>query len=155
MAAERYYARALETYRRLAKDNPQAHEPNLAKTLNNMVTVYKRTQRFDEAETVCKEALEIRTRLAKDNPQTYERDVATTLNNLASVYYAVQRFNEAEEMYKKALEIRRQMAKNNSPLSWAFVPPGSTCVPHLRLKSGSSRSSGTAGTTMRSSGTGG
>ena len=112
--SERYYARALETYRQLAKDNPQAHEPNLAKTLNNMVTVYKRTQRFDEAETVCKEALEIRTRLAKDNAQTYERDVATTLNNLASVYYAVQRFNEAEEMYKRALEIRRQLAKDNS-----------------------------------------
>ena len=111
--AIRLYERALDIYRRLAKSNPQAYEPNVAVTLNNLAILYKNTQRFTEGEVMYKEALEIRRRLAKSNPQAYEPDVSATLNNLASLYYETQRLTEGETMYKEALVFYRRLAKSN------------------------------------------
>ena len=89
--AELYYVRAIEIRKRLAKDNPQAQEPNLATTLNNLAILYSNTQRLTESEALYLEALEIYRRLAKGDPQVYEPDVATTLNNLAALYMETQR----------------------------------------------------------------
>ena len=111
--AEVYYEKALEIIQRLAKDNPQAYEPDVAMTLNNLAVLYKGTQRFTEAEGIYKQALEIRQRIAKDNPQAYEPDVAMTLNSLANLYSNTQRFTEAEDMYKQAQEIYQRLAKDN------------------------------------------
>ena len=108
-----YYDKALKIFRRQVQENPQAYEPDLASTLNNLAALYSNIQRFDESEAMYKEALEIRRRLAKSNPQAYEPYVATTLNNLANLYKATQRFSESEAMYKEALEIYRRIAKSN------------------------------------------
>ena len=56
---------ALALYRRLAQANPAAYEPHVAGTLNNLVILYRATQRFPEAEKVFHEAQEIRQRLAQ------------------------------------------------------------------------------------------
>ena len=104
---------ALEIHRRLAKSNPQAYEPDVAMTLNNLAALYDDIQRFDESEAMYKEALEIYRRIAKSNPQAYEPDLASTFNNLAALYSNIQRFDESEAMYKEALEIRRRLAKSN------------------------------------------
>ena len=97
--AEIYYERALEIRQRLAKSNPNAYEPNVAATLNNLASLYSDTQRFTESEEMYKQAFEIRQRLAKSNPNAYEPDVAAMLNNLALLYSNTQRFTESEEMY--------------------------------------------------------
>mgnify|MGYP002859173860 CR=1 FL=1 len=111
--ARSYYERALNLYQRLAVSTPQAYEPDVAATLNNLAILYDDTQRFTESEQMYKEALEIRQRLAQANPQAYEPDVAMTLNNLAVLYKNTQRFTESEQMYKEALEIRQRLAQAN------------------------------------------
>ena len=108
-----YYQKALAICRRLAQSNPQAYEPNVATTLNNLANLYKNTQRFSESEEMFKEALTIRRRLAQSNSQAYEPYVADTLNDLAILYQNTQRFSESEEMYKEALAIRRRLAQSN------------------------------------------
>ncbi len=111
--AIRLYERALDIYRRLAKSNPQAYEPNVAVTLNNLAILYKNTQQFTESEAMYKEALETYRRLAKSNPQAYEPYVAGTMSNLANLYSDTQRLTESEAMYKEALEIYRRLANSN------------------------------------------
>ena len=108
-----YYQKALVIRRRLAQSNPQAYEPDVAMTLNNLANLYSNTQRFSENEEMYKEALALYRRLAQSNPQAYEPDVAMTLNNLALLYNNTQRFSESEEMYKEALAIRRRLAQSN------------------------------------------
>ena len=127
--AKKFYSRALESYRSLAKDNPNAYEPDLASTLNNLAVIYKNTQHLKESETLYLEALESYRRLAKDKPKykplypsrdkskdkskDYEPDVARTLNNLALLYFDTQRFSESETMYLEALETRRRLAEKD------------------------------------------
>ena len=62
------YMAALEIHKRLADTNPQAYEPDLARSYNNLAVLYSDTQRFAESEQMYKAALEIRKRLAEANP---------------------------------------------------------------------------------------
>ena len=101
----------------LTNTNSQAYEPELAASYNNLGELYRITQRFNEAEQMCKAALEIRKRLAGTNPQAYEPYLAQSYNNLAILYNNTQRFNEAEQMHKVALEIRKRLA-NANPLAY-------------------------------------
>ena len=128
LKAAHYYEKALEIRRRLANSNPQAYEPDVAATLNNLADLYRETRRFTESEAMYKEALEIYRRLAESSPQFYnpfvakvlnnlEQDVALTLNHLAVFYYKTQRFTESEAMYNEALEIYRRLA-NSTPQAY-------------------------------------
>ena len=127
--AMKFYSRALEIYRGLAKDNPNAYDPELASTLNNLAVLYKNTQHLQESEALYLEALDSYRRLVKNKPKykplypsidkskdkskDYEPDVARTLNNLALLYSNTQRFAESETMYLEALEIRRQLVEKD------------------------------------------
>lgn len=111
--SNKYYSRAIEIYRRFAKENPKIYEPDLASTLNNLAILYKNTQHITESEAMYLEALESYKRLAKNNPKEYKPYVARTLNNLALLYSNTQRFSESETMYLEALEIRRNLAQIN------------------------------------------
>jgi len=117
---ERYYARALSIYRRLAQQDSQAYQRGVAMTLNNLGDFFYNTQRFTESERMHKEALVIFMRLLKEHPQVYAYDVAQTLNNLAVLYDDTKRFAESEEMHNDALEIRRGLAQQD-PHRYEFV----------------------------------
>lgn len=110
--ARKFYSRALEIYRRLAKDTPQTYEPNVATTLNNLAVLYKDTQHPSESEAMYLEALEIRRRLKKNTSQA-NAVLAMTLNNLANLYKNTQRYEESETMYFEALKIQKRLAKGN------------------------------------------
>lgn len=111
--AEIYYEKALEIRQRLAKSNPNAYEPDVAATLNNLAFLYSNTQRLTESEKMYKQALEIYQRLALANPKAYEPNVALMQHNLAFLYSQTQRLVESEDMFKQALEIYRRLAKEN------------------------------------------
>ena len=111
--AETYYLKYKEILERLAQSNPQAYEPDLARSYNNLAVLYSDTQRFAESEAMHKQALAIYERLAQSNPQAYEPDLALSYNNLASLYRATQRFTESEAMHKQALAIRERLAQSN------------------------------------------
>ncbi len=104
------YTEALEICRRLAAASPEAYEPDVAITLNNLAILQKNLQRYTEAEANYTEALEIRRRLAAASPEAYEPAVAMTLNNLAALQRNLQRYAEAEVNYTEALEIYRRLA---------------------------------------------
>ncbi len=112
-SSEKYCVECLNCYNHLSAANPNAYEPDVAATLNNLAVLYKDTQRFSESEAMFQKALKIQRRLATANPETYEPDVALTLNNLAILYKDTQRFSESETLYQEALEIRRRLAKTN------------------------------------------
>ncbi len=128
--AEIYYARALEIFRQLAAANPQAYEPDLAHTLNNLAILYSKTQRFTESEEMYKEALEIFRRLAATKPQAYEPNVAMTLNNLANLYYLIKHFTESEAMHKETLEIYQRLAATNPQ---AYEPDVASALNNLAI----------------------
>ena len=107
------YKSAVAIFERLAKDTPQAYEPDLASSYNNLAVLYSDTQRFKESEVMHKLALAIRKRLADANPQAYEPRLADSYNNLANLYYNTQHFTESEMMYKSALEIRKRLTDTN------------------------------------------
>ncbi len=111
--AEIYYGKALEICQRLAKDNPNEYEYDIAGTITLLAYIYSITQRFTEAEDMYKQTLEIYQRLAKENQKAYEPLVAATITLLANLYTQTQRFTEAEEILKQAQEIRQRLAKDN------------------------------------------
>ncbi len=111
--AEAYYLKCKEILERLAQSNPQAYEPYLAMSYNNLANLYSDTQRFSESEAMQKQSLAIRERLAQSNPQAYEPDLAQSYNNLASLYSATHRFSDSEAMYKQSLAIYELLAQSN------------------------------------------
>ena len=97
------YSEALEIYKRLAKSNPQAYEPYVATTLNNLALLYSVTQRFNESEKMYSEALEIRKRLAKNNPQVYNSKLASTLGGLAYCEIFLKNYYAAEQYAREGI----------------------------------------------------
>ena len=73
------YKRALEIRERLAKENPETYDPDVAMTLNNLAVLYSDQNDFTVAMDAYKRALEIREQLAKGNPQCFELDLSNTL----------------------------------------------------------------------------
>ena len=111
--AKECYQEALDIYRALAKKNPQAYNPDLAMTLNNLGLLLSNNNEIKQAKDCYQKALDIYRALAKKNPQAYSPDLATALNNLAVLYYKINNIEEAEKAYKEALSIREILAKNN------------------------------------------
>ena len=111
--AETYYLKYKGILEHLSQSNPQAYEPDLADSYNNLAVLYSDTQRFAESEAMHKQALAIRERLAKSNTQAYEPALAMSYNNLANLYYKTQRFADSEERYKQALAIYERLAQSN------------------------------------------
>ena len=87
---------ALGSYRALAEDNPAAHTPNLASSLNNYAIRLAAVGRGEEALASAKEALELRRALAEDNPAAYIPELAASLNNYAIGLAEVGRQEEAD-----------------------------------------------------------
>jgi tetratricopeptide (TPR) repeat protein len=69
--AEPVFLATLDNARQLAKASP-AHQPDVAKTLNNLAILYRDTQRMKEAEAAFQEALDTYRQLAKANPDAYQ-----------------------------------------------------------------------------------
>jgi pentatricopeptide repeat protein len=84
--AQQNFAEALEIYRGMAKNNPGAHLPDVAATLNSLANLYGRTGRVQDAEQTFREALTIRWALAKENPDVYQQQVSATLHDWAKMY---------------------------------------------------------------------
>ena len=107
------YEMVLKELRELAKQNPEAYNPDVARTLNNLGNLLNNTNHLKQAQAYYEEALEIRRELAKQNPEAYNPDVATTLNNLGNLLSDTNDFKQAQAYYEEALEIRRELAEQN------------------------------------------
>ncbi|WP_237492980.1 tetratricopeptide repeat protein [Streptomyces sp. YIM 132580] len=114
----------MEIYRRLAKDNIAAHEPDLARSLSNLGGFLSEVRRPADALPPTEQAVEIRRRLAKDNPAAHEPELATSLSVWASVRFgeqhdlsgALQATSEAVEIYRRLISVRPDDLHFLSPL---------------------------------------
>ena len=79
------FMEALKIYRRLASANPEAYEPDVAGTLNNLAILQVHLSRYAEAEQNFMEALEIYERLEERYSGLYAdkiKEIIETLQNL-------------------------------------------------------------------------
>lgn len=107
------HGEALKIRRVLAKENPDAHLPDVASSLNNLANIQKSINQFPLATKYYKEALQINTLLAKEKPSIYLPDVAMTLVNFGALQQDQHEFELAYPKFIKALGIYRDFAKKN------------------------------------------
>ena len=124
------YEESLAIRRRLAQNDPETFEPDVALTLNNLANLHSDTQCYAAAEAEYGEALAIRRRLAQQQPEAFEPDVARTLNNLANLHSDTHRYAAAEAEYGEALTIRRRLAEQHPE---AFEPDVAMTLHNLAL----------------------
>ncbi|MCO6011089.1 tetratricopeptide repeat protein [Actinoallomurus purpureus] len=104
---------AVDTRRRLAQANPDAYEPDLARSLNNLSVALSEVGRWERALTVTQEAVRVYRRLAQAKPDAYEPDLARSLNNLSADLSGMGRWEEALTIIQEAVDIRRRLAHAN------------------------------------------
>ena len=104
------YEMVLKELRELAKQNPEAYNPDMAMPLNNLGNLLCVTNDFKQAQAYFEEALEIYRELAKQNPEAYNLSVAMTLNNLVIPYLELKKKGDAEKAYQGAHDIYQKLA---------------------------------------------
>ena len=117
--ARHHYEEALQIHRELAQQNPEAHLPKVATSLNNLGVLLRDTNDLKQAQDYYEEALQIHRELAQQNPEAYLPKVATSLNNLGSLLSITNDLKQAQDYYEKALQIRRELAQQNPE---AYLP---------------------------------
>ena len=108
--AEKEYANALKTFRKLVKATPKTYLPFVATTLDNLGVLHSDTNKHAKAEVELEESLKIRRRLAEASTK-YLPKVATTLDNLGVLYRKTSKHMKAEENLAEALKIFRKLAE--------------------------------------------
>jgi len=126
--AESKMIRLLEFYRNRAESSPEAYQPDVATTLNNLGILHSDTGKHGDAEKEYGEALEIRRKLAEASPEAYLPDVAMTLGNLGNLHSATGKHGDAEKEYGEALEKYRQLAESSPE---AYQPDVATTLNNL------------------------
>ena len=117
--ARRLYEEVLQALRELAKQNPEAYKPDVAKILNNFGVLLSDTNDLKQARDYYEEALQIRRELAVQNPEAYLPKVATSLNNLGVLLHNTNDLKKAQDYQEEALQIHRELAKQNPE---AYLP---------------------------------
>ena len=117
--ARHHYEEALQILRKLAKKNPEAYKPDVAKILNNLGVLLSDTNDLKQARDYYEEALQIRRELAVQNPEAYLPKVATSLNNLGVLLHNTNDLKKAQDYQEEALQIHRELAKQNPE---AYLP---------------------------------
>ncbi len=119
---------ALDIYRRLAQDRPDAFLPYLATSLNNLGNRLSDLGRREEALQAAQEAVAIRRRLAQDRPDAFLPDLAMSLNNLGAMLSDLGRREEALQAAQEAVAIYRRLAQDRPD---AFLPDLATSLNNL------------------------
>ncbi|MFC9250011.1 SAV_2336 N-terminal domain-related protein, partial [Amycolatopsis thailandensis] len=96
--------------RHLAIENPDAHLPQLARSLNNLAQQFDKRGQLAEALDAVRESVHVIRRLADQDPATHLPDLAASLNNLSVALGEVGLQEEALDAITEAVEIRRRLA---------------------------------------------
>ena len=115
------YEMVLKELRELAKQNPEAYNPDMALTLNTLGCLLRVANDFKQAQSHFEEALEIYRKLTKQNPEAYNPYVAMSLNNLGCLLRVTNDLKQAQAYFEEALEIYRELAKQNPEVYKPYV----------------------------------
>jgi hypothetical protein len=110
---------AVDLYRRLAAQHPDAFLPDLAGSLTNLGNALSEMGRRAEALQATQEAVDLYRRLAAQHPDAFLPDLAMSLNNLGNRLSEMGRRAEALQATQEAVEIRRRLAAQHPD---AFLP---------------------------------
>jgi len=110
---------AVDLYRRLAAQHPDAFLPDLAMSLNNLGKALSELGRRAEALQAAQEAVEIRRQLAAQHPDAFLPDLAMSLNNLGAMLSELGWREEALEATQEAVDLYRRLAQQHPD---AFLP---------------------------------
>lgn len=103
---------ALETYKILAKENPQAYLSEVGNTCNNLGKISLSKDRFPEAMEYFNKALKIFKAFdSKEND--FRTEISIVLDNMGNCNSRSRNFPEAEKCYEQSLSIREAQAKEN------------------------------------------
>ncbi len=94
---------ALEIFRRLAADDPDAYTPDLARALVNWSEDLSRTGEEDESLDAAQESAMLYRSLAGMNSAAFQTDLATSLINLGAVHGRARRYHAARDSTAEAL----------------------------------------------------
>ena len=95
------------------RDNPAAHQADLAGALGNLGIRLYWVGRYQDALAAAEEAVPIYRALAKDNPAAHQADLARALHNLAAALIRVGRYQDTLAAAEEAVPIYRALAKDN------------------------------------------
>ena len=87
------------------KKNFGEDHAHVATSYDNLASVYKNLEKYNQARELHKKALMIRTKIFGED----HAHVATSYDNLASVYKNLEKYNRSKEFYEKALMIRTKI----------------------------------------------
>ncbi|WP_448595408.1 tetratricopeptide repeat protein [Thermoflexus hugenholtzii] len=96
---------AVEIYRRLAAQHPEAFLPDLAGSLRSLGIRLSALGRREEALEVTQEAVEIRRRLVQQYPEAFLPDLAESLGAYGKALLGLGRAPEAREAFAEGLRI--------------------------------------------------
>ena len=102
---------AVEIYRELARQRPDAFRPDLATSLSTVSSRLSALGRQEEALKAAREALEIRRMLTRQRPDIFRPDLAMSLSNMAIQLGDLGQREEALKAAREAVEIRRKLAQ--------------------------------------------
>jgi tetratricopeptide (TPR) repeat protein len=89
---------SVELYRSLAKQRPDAFNPNLAAALNNLANMLSELGHREDALRAIEESVELYRSLAKQHPAFFNPKLALALDNLAVILSALGRPEEVPQM---------------------------------------------------------
>lgn len=122
--AERLFSEALS-----AAKNIDNNESQLARTYNDLGTVYKELGKYTQAEEVLTKAIS----LIEKSEGSESPLMGFALNNLATVYGSQAKYTEAEDLYKRVLEIGEQKVKKLKNTSLLAIPLNNLANGYINL----------------------
>ena len=96
---------AVEIYRQLARQRPDAFLPDLAMSLNNLGIMLNDLGRREDALAATNEAVEIYRQLARQRPDAFLPDLARSLNNLGTMLSDLGRREDAFQAAEEAVRV--------------------------------------------------
>ena len=119
---------AVDIYRKLNQQNPDAFPPELAASLNNLALSLSELGQRQEAVKPAGEAVAIYRNLAQHNSDAFLPNLAMSLNNLATFLSELGQRQEALKPAQEAATIYRNLVQRNQD---AFLPDLATSLNNL------------------------
>jgi tetratricopeptide (TPR) repeat protein len=122
---------AVRLHRALAMARPDAFDPDLAGSLNNLANSLSELGRHEEALTAAEEAVLHFRALVAERPDAFIPGLASSLNNLATMVSALGRHEEALTAAEEAVRFRRRLAAARPD---AFTPDLASSLTNLATR---------------------
>jgi tetratricopeptide (TPR) repeat protein len=110
------YQHAIEIYHKLAGENKNIHQPELARSKRYLADVYTEQKIFPKAGALYAQSLAAFEQLAVQYPYTYDSEIGAIRNNYGWLKWLQSDTTQAEQLLLSSLEERRKLAQTQVPI---------------------------------------